>query len=144
MPNRFLDLVVCLVALVVAPTATGGETAALMLAQAASPTRYERVRLAQPKNAETIHDNSGAVPVEVLLQPPLDTKAGHRLRVLLDNTLLPESWSAPRFSLQQVERGTHQLQVIVTDGEGNELGRSASIEFYMWQASRLFRPRPLK
>ncbi len=113
------------------------------LAQAEStPTvaepRYGTLRLVRPAPAETIHDNSGTVPVEVTLQPALRAEAGHRFRVLLDNALQPGAWATTRFSLPQVDRGAHTLQVIVTDRGGDELARSAPVEFHMWQASRLF------
>lgn len=146
MRNRLLTSTVLLAALATAAVTFAEEPPVLRLAQSAapesaSPARYGVLQIVQPKNAETVHDNTGAVPVEVALNPPLDTKAGHRLRVMLDEALLPGAWTTTRFSLQQVERGTHQLQVIVADGEGRTLNRSATIEFYMWQASRLFPQR---
>ncbi len=122
------------------PAGPGPQTLAQAATErAASPTRYRSVRIVTPKNAETIHDNAGTVPVEVALQPALDVKAGHRLRVSLDGVLLPGDWTSNRLSLQQVDRGTHTLQVIVIDSDGKALARSATIEFHLWQASRLFR-----
>jgi hypothetical protein len=95
----------------------------------------------RPKAAETIHDNTGTVRIEVALRPPLRVQAGHRFRVLLNGALQPGEWSAARFSLRGVDRGTHSLQVIVTDGNGSRLAASASVEFHMWRASRLFPQR---
>lgn len=147
MRNRLL-LVSMLVAaaLATAVPLTTGEAASRELAQAASteapaPTRYSALSIVAPKKEQTIHDNTGKVPVEVALQPPLDTKAGHRLQAVVDGSVLSGSWTTTRFSLQQIDRGTHRLEVIVTDSAGKELARSAPVEFYVWQASRLFRQR---
>jgi len=146
MCNRLLTSTIVLAALATAAPTFAEDPAGLRLAQSAapestSPARYRLLQIVQPKNAETIHDNTGAVPVEVAMHPTLDSKAGHRLRVTLDEALLPGAWTTTRFTLQQVERGTHRLQVIVVDGDGRTLGQSATIEFYMWQASRLFPQR---
>lgn len=108
---------------------------------ATDDVRYRVPRIVRPKNAETIHDNTGAVLVEVSLRPALAVRAGHRLRVLLDDAMRPEEWTAAHFSLQEVDRGTHTLQVIVVDGDGNRLAVSAPVEFHMWRASRLFPAR---
>lgn len=99
--------------------------------------RYEAPRLLAPKSGETIHDNQGTVWVEVALQPPLRTEAGHRFRIRLDGRLVAGTWSATRFSLSDVERGTHTLQFVVVDAAGRELAASAPIEFNLWRASRL-------
>lgn len=139
--TNFLLASLFALALVPAASAGGGTFPNTELAQAASATSYSVPRIVVPKNADTIHDNSGAVPVEVALQPALNVKAGHRLRVVLDDTVQPGAYTATRFTLQQVDRGTHSLRVVVTDEAGKELARSEPIEFYMWQASRLFRQR---
>lgn len=129
-----------------AAPAAAAEPARIELTQAAAadapaPTRYRLLQINAPKNAETIHDNTGTVQVEVALQPPLNVKAGHRLRVVLDNTMHSDAHATMRFTLTQVDRGLHSLQVIVVDEAGEELARSATTEFNMWRASRLFRRR---
>jgi hypothetical protein len=144
LPTRLLDSMFIAAALAVAASAQADPPAFDLLAQAAASEtaaaeNYGAPRIIRPKDGETVHDNTGAVPVEVGLQPPLNTKAGHRIRVMLDGARLAGAWSTSRFSLQQVDRGAHTLRVIVTDGEGKELARSDPIEFHMWQASRLFR-----
>ena len=144
MPTRLIESTIIAAVLAITATAQAAQPAFNLLAQAtapeaAPPMNYSAPRIVRPKNADTIHDNTGTAPIEVTLQPPLNAKAGHRIRVILDDALQTGAWSTTRFSLQQVDRGTHTLRVIVTDGEGKELARSEPIEFYMWQASRLFR-----
>jgi hypothetical protein len=114
------------------------ETMLRPTAQAApNAAHYERLQVVSPQRNETVRDNSGRVSIEIELRPRLRTKDGHQLRVMLDGALLPGTWRRPRFMLQDVDRGRHSLQVVVTDASGRHLIESESVPFNMWQASRL-------
>jgi hypothetical protein len=104
---------------------------------------YVLLQVASPKQDETVHDNAGNAPVAVRLQPRLRTKDGDRLRVLLDDVLLPSVWRTTKFSLQGIDRGRHTLQVIVTDARDRRLIESEPVAFNLWQASRLLPNRGL-
>lgn len=98
------------------------------------------VIITRPQAGETVHDNTGAVPVEVTVAGGVLT-AGQRLRVLLDEKPYGAEQRAPAFVLQGVERGEHQLRVELVDAKGTVLGASSPVTFYMWQASSLFPSR---
>lgn len=117
------------------------QSQAVPAAPAASVAPYSTLRIVRPLSDQTIHDNNGVVPIEVALQPPLRTQVGHRLRVRLDDALMPGSWTSPRFALRGVDRGTHTVQVFVTDREGKPVAAAAPVEFHLWRASRLLPSR---
>ncbi len=113
----------------------------MMHAQEAAEPAYARLRLISPAPDETMHDNTGRLPVQVDLQPSLRSEQGHRLRARLDGVVLGGTWVETHFTLQPIERGSHTLQVLVTDAEGRLLIASDPVTFNMWQASRLFPAR---
>ena len=50
------------------------------------PTRYTKFTIVQPRNDDTIWDNTGAIPVSLQLEPPLDTENGHSIWVYVDGS----------------------------------------------------------
>lgn len=103
---------------------------------------YTRLAIVVPTDEATIHDNRGTVPVRLVVTPPLQAAAGDRIRVRLDGWVLPVAWSRPIFALEHVDRGAHTMQALITDARGIILAKSAPIDFYVWQASRL-NPGPI-
>jgi hypothetical protein len=104
--------------------------------------RYATLSIIAPANEETVHDNLGTVQVRVSIEPPLQTHAGHRLRIVLDGQPIAELSSAQPHTLRDVERGTHVLSATVIDRADAELIASESVTFHMWRASLLFPQRP--
>lgn len=108
--------------------APAGGPAPAASAGAPATQRHGTVTIVTPRQHQTtIHDNTGRVPVEEALRPPLDTAGGYGLRVILDGRLQPGRWSATRFPLQGVDRGTHRLEVVVTGRARDELVRSTAM-----------------
>lgn len=112
-------------------------------AAATAPVPYTDLFIVRPRSGETLHDNSGHVRVQVAIEPVLQVHADHRLRVLLDGQLWPAAWVAPELNLRGVDRGTHALQVIVTDRDGAQLLASEPVQFTLRRASRLQPPPKL-
>lgn len=123
------------------PPALAADSSPAPIVQPAAADRYVQFRLVRPGKDETIHDNLGNVPVEVRLQPPLRAAQGHRLRLRLDDSMLPGAWQQMSFTLSDIDRGTHTLQAVVADAEGRTLIESERVEFHVWRASRLFPSR---
>ncbi|RPI44328.1 MAG: hypothetical protein EHM59_13100 [Betaproteobacteria bacterium] len=109
---------------------------------ASAPTEtqpaYVSVAIASPTPEHTIHDNTGTVPVQVEMEPALQSDRGHRISLSLDGRSVATLQSGA-FVLNDVERGTHELRAAVVDAEGHELIASSAVTFHMWQASVLFR-----
>ncbi len=97
-----------------------------------------RVLIVSPQQDETIRDNTGAVTVQMVLEPSLNVEAGHQLVLLLDGIKQPGN---SMLQLQNVDRGSHTVQIKVEDAEGKTLASSNVITFHMKQASRLLRQK---
>ena len=106
---------------------------ALAFAGAAAASSIEIV---SPRDQETVHDNSGRVAVRVSVQS--ETLRQGSLAVLLDGHRYGEPQRSRSFKLQGVERGEHQLRVVLLDESGREVAASQPVTFNMWRASALF------
>ena len=107
---------------------------------AAKPTEpafpgYKKVALVKPVNDDTVRENSGTVEVALELEPAWDTKLGHKITVSLDGKNLPEVYTTPQFQLQNVDRGSHSLQITVSDAKDAPLATSNSVTFHLMRQS---------
>lgn len=105
----------------------------------AHPVAAATIVIASPAHEETIHDNTGNVPVSVTIRGA--APAGARIRALLDGRPYGTDQRSASFTLTQVERGEHTLQVQLVNPAGRVVASSATVTFYLWQASRLFPSR---
>lgn len=110
-----------------------GTTAGNAAAQGTPAT----IGITSPADEETVHDNTGRVPVAVTLDGDA-LPTGGAIRVLLDGAPLGPARTTATFALEGVERGEHTLQVQLLDASGNVAASSPTVKFYMWQASKLF------
>jgi len=99
-------------------------------AKPTTTTNYTALAIASPANDETLRDTSGAVAVKISLTPPLDTKAGHKLVLLLDQKSAAVEQTA-ELALKDVDRGLHTLKAQVTDASGHVLKESPEISFQL-------------
>lgn len=99
---------------------------------------YTSLVITQPAAEETIHDNTGTLAVELALSPALQIEQGHRIKLLLDGTVMPVTGTTS-LTLTEIDRGAHTLQAAVEDQSGAVLIVSEPVSFYMWRASALFR-----
>lgn len=91
---------------------------------------YTTLAIASPVNDEALRENSGTVAVSIKLEPPLDTQAGHKLVLVLDQKSAMTSQTVET-ALKDVERGLHNLKVQVADANGRVLKESAPINFQL-------------
>lgn len=104
-----------------------------VLAQSGPPG----IAITSPKNEETIHDNTGRVPVSIAIQGSAGLPEHSSIRLLLDGQPYGAARYGASFTLEGVERGEHMLQAQVVDASGKTILSSDTVTFYMWQASRL-------
>lgn len=95
------------------------------------------VAITRPQAGETVHDNTGAVPVAVTVQGGA-LAADQRVVVLLDGKPYGAERRTLAFVLQDVDRGEHSLQVQLVDAKGAVVGTSSALTFYLWRASSQF------
>jgi len=96
------------------------------------------ITINSPQPEETIHDNNGAVAVAVVVRNGGAARDALQFRVFLDEQPYGPLQHSLSFTLSGVERGEHTLRVQSVDAAGKAIASSATVKFYMWQASRLF------
>lgn len=99
---------------------------------------YNSLMVTQPGQEATVRDNTGTVEVQAALTPALNEAAGHRFRLYLDGKAVGEPLSVPKATIENVDRGAHEVQVVVTDAAGNVLKSSESVRFYLHHMSQNF------
>ncbi|MGB0938410.1 MAG: DUF4124 domain-containing protein [Colwellia sp.] len=91
------------------------------------------VKIKLPKDNATIRDNTGSVFVSGTVQPIF--KSGLKIQLLLDGKNYNKPQSHTMFSLKNVDRGEHQLQLKLISEKGKVIALSKPITFYMHRAS---------
>jgi hypothetical protein len=103
---------------------------------------YRQISVVSPAPDETLRDNTGNVSVKVAADPQLNAQAGHRFQYYLDGQVQGEPSASPQATFQNLDRGAHQVEVAVVNREGQELGRSSSVRFYLHRHSVNFPSGP--
>ena len=106
----------------------------------AKDTVYSSLVITSPGNNETIHSNPGIVNITLQLTPPLNTKAGDRVNILVDNYVLLRQTSQLSVKIPDINRGTHTVQAVVTNKQGATLIKSDEVQFFMRRQSLLNKP----
>lgn len=115
-------------------------------AAAAAAPGYTALTIAAPAAESTYRPNTGPLDVSAQSTPALRARAGDRIRVKLDGTLLPGSYSSAKLRIGeqdwQAAASTdrqHTLQLQIVDRSGAVLIESAPVAFYVQRAT--VRPR---
>lgn len=116
-----------------------GESESLKEAPQEEFAGYKKVEILAPANDETIWDNIGTVSVKVGLAPDLQVARGHKVVLSVDGNP-SEGAAATAFTLPNMERGTHSLQVTVVDEGGAALSTSPTVTFHLKKHSVLLGP----
>lgn len=95
----------------------------------AGPAASAQVQVVTPSNEETFRSGERVVPVAVMVTPQLSE--GQRLIYLYDGAPQAQPTTDTSFALTNVDRGTHTVSVTVVDEDGNEIGASNAVTFYM-------------
>ncbi len=97
---------------------------------------YEFVSITHPADDSPIRENSGQLEVNINLSPAL--KPHHYIVLLMDGIPATEGRDTT-LHLQNVDRGTHTIQVQIMDADDNVIISSESVTFHML---RVTTPRP--
>jgi len=111
-------------------------------APAAPAPVYSSLAIVSPANQDAIRSNTGAFDVRVQVQPAL--RSGDVIRVKLDGTLLPQSFSSADFRVTDSDWARaanpnnveHTLRVAIASASGAVLIESAPISFFAQRAFR--------
>jgi len=106
------------------------------------PTKYSKFSIATPNNNDTIWDNNGAVPVSLLLEPPLDTENGHSVWVYVDGKAVVRKSQNLTQPLSGIDRGAHKIRAEVRDENRKTVKRTQNITVHLKRASSIPRGGP--
>ncbi|MDZ7645279.1 MAG: DUF4124 domain-containing protein [Woeseiaceae bacterium] len=102
-------------------------------ASANEPFSYESLSFSSPTAEETLWNIGGTLSVSLNVQPSL--RSGDRVRVYFDGE--QQQVSGLSFQLEEVWRGTHNLQAEIVDRNGQLMIRTEPLRFYVQQTSIL-------
>jgi hypothetical protein len=91
------------------------------------------IDIVSPKEQETLHNIEGSLSVSIATNPGL--QSGHQIDAILDGERRALGARSLDFTLAEVFRGEHTLQVVIVDSAGAEIRRSAPVTFYVRQTS---------
>lgn len=106
------------------------------------PTKYTKFSIVQPKNDDTIWDNTGAVPVAIQLEPALDTENGHSIWVYVDGKAVVRKSQSLVQPLSNIDRGVHKIRAEIRDEKRKTLKRTKNVTVHLKRASSLPRGGP--
>ena len=91
-----------------------------------------QVVITQPKNNATLRDNTGSVNITATVKPII--KEGFSIQLYLDGKTHNNPQSHTIFSLKNIDRGEHQIQMALIDKKGKVIATSSLTTFYMHRA----------
>lgn len=89
--------------------------------------------ITSPANETTIPMGPGNFSVSAQVEPPLES--GAALQLFMDGNPQGVPQESANWSLTNVFRGAHDLEVAVVDMDGNELARSPAVRVYVLRPS---------
>ncbi|USD37685.1 DUF4124 domain-containing protein [Ferrimonas sp. SCSIO 43195] len=101
--------------------------------QAEDTAPHYQLTLLTPTADATLRDNRGRITVKAAVTPAL--ARNHRLLLLLDGQA--QAMNGKAMTLDNVDRGSHQLQLQAIDDQGQLLGSSDAITVHLHRQSVL-------
>lgn len=98
--------------------------------------RYETARIVSPAEKESIRSNNGDISIQFLLEPRLRVEKGDRIQFQLDDQP-PVTMTATQTKLTNVDRGTHEIRMVVLNRDNEPISDTASNTFYLHRHSIL-------
>ena len=99
--------------------------------------RYESVTIVEPTNDSAFWSTGAPIAVTVDVQPGL--AGAHSLQLFIDGAPAGEPGKSTRFSIGDLDRGTHSVQAKIMDEGGSTVFESPSSSFTVHKQSRLRR-----
>lgn len=106
--------------------------------QAQATTAYQ-VSIITPQDDATVRENTGRVEVALQVTPSLEADSNYSLQLLFDGQPVGKTSSSLKYTLTNVDRGTHTLQAKLLGPSGTSVAHSKAITFHMRRISILFR-----
>ena len=91
------------------------------------------VEIVRPTNNSTIRDNTGSVHVSGRIKPVF--KQGLSIQLHIDDVPYKKPQTHSMFALRDIERGEHQIKLVLLNDKGKVIASSKPVTFYMHRAS---------
>lgn len=104
-----------------------------------SSNAYQSIVITQPAHDSAFNSGNGQISISSETNPSLSNE--HTIQLMFDGTSYNSNKSGS-FSLSNVDRGTHQIQVNVIDADGKVLISSDITSFTLHRTNAQKRPRP--
>ncbi|GAA4358752.1 DUF4124 domain-containing protein [Kangiella marina] len=102
------------------------------------PFQYQVLAVDSPQHDQAVRANTGDMNVIVGITPSL--QPNHSLQLIMDGSPVGSQQKVPYFSLNNVDRGTHELSVaVINDTNKKTLQTSQPVTFHLLRASILNR-----
>lgn len=85
---------------------------------------YEILKITSPQHDTAVRSNNGDLTVSFQLKPNL--QPNHRVQIVVDGSPGDSKKSTAPFTLKNLDRGTHQLQVTIVEDESGEVLQSSN------------------
>ncbi len=95
---------------------------------------YEHFSVITPLPNQSLRNAQGRVPVRLKLLPALH--AGHRLRLFLDGQPLIGGEQSLSRTLDNLDRGAHEIYAVVVDQDDKEIIRTTPLKFFLHRPFR--------
>ncbi len=106
---------------------------------APEPPPYQALTLLSPHADETLRNSGRSIAIQVNSEPQL--RPGHRYQAWLDGQPYGKPSKTASWTLEEVDRGSHQLLVHLLDENGRSLLQTPAIILHMKQTSLAERRR---
>ncbi len=94
-----------------------------------------QIKIINPDQEASIRDNTGSVYIAGEIQPTL--KTDQKIQLYLDGKKYQKPRSKPVFILQNVDRGEHQIKMILLNNLGKVIATSKVTTFYLFRISKI-------
>ena len=99
--------------------------------------KYLTFEINSPKNNETIRSNNGDISILIKLIPELSLKDGHYINIYLDNKLVKKHIRTYQITLNNIDRGSHNIKAVIKDTEGKIIKTSSNTLIHLHRFSAL-------
>lgn len=113
-------------------SSTSVDTAVLDITPYEAVVKYN-IAINTPRNNATIRDNTGSIYISGGIKPRF--KAGLSVQLILDGKPHAKAQNHSIFSLRSIERGEHNIKMLLLDETGKVIASSELVTFYMHRAS---------
>lgn len=100
-------------------------------------TKYSYLKIVSPENDATVRNNTGTLSISFAIKPALNTEQGHYFSLMMDGKTVQDKLASTSVSLNNVDRGTHNLLIYVKNKKGKTLRKSKPVTVYIHRQSSI-------